>query len=128
MLARYSFTGGGIQMRGNRTCDPNSGAPHNPHGQWFNPSCFTQPANYTFGNEHRNDIFGPRNTNLDISAFKELFLYDRLKVQFRTDAFSALNHPLPQEPQNTISSASTFGQITDWGGTRNLQLSLKVLW
>jgi len=54
MLARYSFTGGGIQMRGNRTCDPNSGAPHNPHGQWFNPSCFTQPANYTFGNEHRN--------------------------------------------------------------------------
>jgi hypothetical protein len=69
-----------------------------------------------------------RNANLDISAFKELFLYDRLKVQFRTDAFSALNHPLPQEPQNTISSASTFGQITDWGGTRNLQLSLKVLW
>lgn len=122
-----SFTGGGIQMRGNRSCDPNSGAPHNGHGYWFNTACFSQPANYTLGNERRNDIFGPRNTNVDMSAFKELELHDRLKMQFRTDAFSALNHPLPQEPNNTISNTQ-FGRITGWGGARSLQMSLKVLW
>ena len=128
-----SNTGGGIQMRGNRYCDPNAGAPHNGHGMWFNTACFIpagtngQPASNTFGNERRNDIFGPRNTNMDLSAFKEFELHDRLKMQFRTDAFSALNHPLPQEPNNTISSAQ-FGQITGWGGARSLQMSLKVLW
>jgi len=122
-----SDTGGGIQMRANRTCDPNKGAPHT-FAQWFNVSCVNnQPANETFGNEQRNDIFGPRNTNLDLSAFKEILIYERLKLQFRTDAFSALNHPLPDEPNNTVGG-SQAGQVTAWGGARTLQLSAKVLW
>ncbi len=121
-----SYTGGGIQMRGNYSCNPNNG-PHT-NAQYFNTSCVnTQPANGTFGTEHRNDIFGPRNTNVNLSAFKELTIYDRLKFQFRTDAFSAFNHALPKEPVNTISAAN-FGQITSWGGARTLQLSAKILW
>jgi outer membrane receptor protein involved in Fe transport len=121
-----SYTGGGIQMRANESCNPNKGAPRN-FAEYFNTSCFSQPGNGTFGTERRNDIFGPRNTNVDMSAFKEFAIYERLKFQFRTDAFSALNHPLPQQPQNTLGS-STFGQVTGWGGTRNLQLSAKILW
>jgi outer membrane receptor protein involved in Fe transport len=120
-----SNTGGGIQMRANESCNPNSGP--KTFAQYFNISCFSQPATNTFANEQRNDIFGPRNTNLDLSGFKEFAIYERLKFQFRTDAFSALNHPLPQQPQNTFSGA-TFGQITGWGGARTLQLSAKILW
>jgi hypothetical protein len=55
-------------------------------------------------------------------------VYDRLKLQFRTDAFSAFNHPLPQQPQSTIATTATFGAITGWGGARTLQLSAKILW
>lgn len=120
-----SNTGGGIQMRGQESCNPNNGP--KTFAEYFNTSCFSQPATNTFANEQRNDIFGPRNTNLDLSGFKEFPVYDRLKFQFRVDAFSALNHPLPDEPVNTIS-ASNFGQITGWGGARNLQLSAKILW
>jgi len=132
-----SNTGGGIAMRGDPTCNPNHGGPHT-NAEYFNTACFpypkvrgngtdtSEPPANTFGTESRNDIFGPRNTNVDLSAFKEFAIYDRLKFQFRTDAFSALNHPLPQQPQNTISAAN-FGQITGWGGTRMLQLSAKIL-
>ena len=121
-----SNTGGGIQMRGNETCNPNTGP--KTAAEYFNTSCFSQPAVNTFGNERRNDIFGPRNTNIDFSGFKEFPIYDRYKFQFRADAFSALNHPLPQQPQSTIATTATFGRITGWGGSRTLQLSAKVLW
>jgi hypothetical protein len=121
-----SNTGGGIQMRATETCNPNTGP--KTTAQYFNTSCFSQPATNTFGNERRNDIFGPRNTNVDFSAFKEILIYDRLKFQFRTDAFSVFNHPLPQQPQNTLATTATFGQITGWGGARTLQLSAKILW
>ena len=121
-----SYTGGGISMRGNITCNPNDG-PHT-NAQYFKTACVnTQPPNGTFGTERRNDIFGPRNANVDFSAFKEIFIYNRLKFQFRMDAFSAFNHPLPKQPVTTIS-ASNFGQITSWGGARTLQLSAKILW
>jgi hypothetical protein len=121
-----SYTGGGIQMRGQESCNPNTGP--KTFAQYFNTSCFTQPLAGTFANERRNDIFGPRNTNVDLSAFKEFPVYDRLKLQFRTDAFSAFNHPLPQQPQSTIATTATFGAITGWGGARTLQLSAKILW
>ena len=120
-----SNTGGGIQMRAEETCNGNNG-PHTVT-EWFNTTCYTNPAVNTFGNERRNNLVGPRNTNLDLAAFKEFPIWENLTFQFRTDAFSALNHPLPDQPQNTCCTG-TFGEITGWGGARNLQLSTKVLW
>ncbi|HEX4032079.1 MAG TPA: TonB-dependent receptor [Terracidiphilus sp.] len=120
-----SNTGGGIQMRAQETCNGD----HGPHtfAEWFNTSCYQQPAENTFGNERRNNLNGPRNTNLDLSAFKEFPLWETLTFQFRADAFSALNHPLPDQPQSTCCTG-TFGEITGWGGARSIQLSTKVLW
>jgi Carboxypeptidase regulatory-like domain len=120
-----SNTGGGIQMRAQESCNGN----HGPHtfAEWFNTSCYQQPASNTFGNERRNNLNGPRNTNLDLSAFKEFPLWETLTFQFRADAFSALNHPLPDQPQNSCCTG-TFGEITGWGGARSIQLSTKVLW
>ena len=120
-----SNTGGGIQMRAQETCNGNSG----PHtiAEWFDTACFGQPAVSTFGNEQRNDLNGPRNTNLDLSASKEFLLFENLKFQWRTDAFSSLNHPLPDQPNNTYGKG-TFGTISGWGGARTIQMSAKLLW
>jgi len=120
-----SNTGGGIQMRALQTCNGNNG-PHT-FAKWFNTSCYHNPAVNTFGNERRNDLNGPRNTNLDLAAFKEFPIWETLTFQFRADAFSALNHPLPDQPQSACCSG-TFGEVTGWGGARNLQLSTKILW
>ena len=120
-----SNTGGGIGMRAEETCDGNKG-PHT-FAEYINTSCFKNPAENTFGNEQRNDLNGPRNTNVDMSVFKEFPLYNRFTFQFRVDAFSALNHPLPQLPDNNVNDGN-FGQITGWGGARSLQFSGKFLW
>lgn len=120
-----SNTGGGITMRGQRSCNGNSGP--KTFAEFFNTSCYANPAENTFGNERRDDIIGPHNTNLDLSAFKEFPVWENLTFQFRTDAFSALNHPLPDDP-NASCCSGTYGEITGWGGARTLQFSGKVLW
>jgi len=128
-----SDTGGGLQMRSTQTCNGNSGAsnfvPHaaNVLAPYFKTSCYANNANYVFGNEMRNDLNGPRNTNLDLAAFKDFQIWDNLKFEWRTDAFDALNHPLPGMPTQSVTSG-TFGEITSKGNSRTIQLSAKILW
>lgn len=121
-----SNTGGGIYARAQQSCNGNSIA-NRSFTEFFNTSCYAQPAVNTFGNERRNDIVGPRNTNLNVAVSKEFSIYERLKFQWRTDAFSVLNHPLPQAPDATMTD-STFGQVTSWTGQRTIQLSGKFVW
>ena len=94
---------------------------------YFNTACYSVPTTNVFGNERRNDLNGPQNTNLDLAAFKEFEIWENLKFQWRTDAFDALNHPLPGEP-NTSCCSGSFGEITSKGNARTIQLSAKFLW
>jgi hypothetical protein len=77
-----------------------------------------------FGDEQRDNIIGPRTTNLDLSLFKLFAIREGQSLEFRTDFFDALNHPLLGIPSATVSS-STYGQITSITGQRTVQLSLK---
>jgi hypothetical protein len=120
-----SNTGGGINNRALETCNGNNGPKST--SQWFNTSCYAVPAQNTFGNERRNNLIGPRNTSVDLSIQKEFEIRENLKFQWRTDAYSALNHPLLTLPNATVGS-STFGKITSASGARVIQLSAKVLW
>jgi hypothetical protein len=113
-------------MRANQICDGNSGAPRT-FAQWFNTACFTKPGVGQLGNERKNNLTGPRNTNLDISLSKQFPVWKEDAVQFRSDFFDVLNHPLPQAPASSIATASTFGQITSVPGVRSVQLSVKVI-
>jgi hypothetical protein len=127
-----SNTGGGIQNRATQTCNGNSGTNFVPHAAnalatYFNTACYSVPTTNVFGNEMRNDLNGPKNTNLDLAAFKEFELWENLKFQWRTDAFDSLNHPLPGMP-NQSCCTGTFGEITSKGNSRTIQLSAKVLW
>ena len=120
-----SNTGGSITNRAQESCNGNNGP--RVVTQWFNTSCYAVPAVSTFGNERRNNLVGPRNTNVDLSVSKDMEIHDNLKFQWRTDAYSALNHPLLNLP-NTSCCTGSFGQITSAGGARVIQLSARVLW
>jgi hypothetical protein len=94
---------------------------------WFDTSAFTQPDTGVFGNEKRNDMRTAGLNNLDLSLFKNLSVVEnRMTVQFRAEAFNALNHPQLGAPGNQLGSGN-FGVIsfTQIPG-RQVQLGLKV--
>ncbi len=108
--------------------DPNAG-PHTPN-QWVSRSAFEQltPAANPgqFGNEGRNSVRGPGIAAADISLFKSFAVTEKSRLQFRAEAFNALNHPNFMLPENDLASPA-FGQILQAASPRLLQLALKLI-
>ncbi|MGH9401734.1 MAG: hypothetical protein ACRD2P_06470 [Terriglobia bacterium] len=61
----------------------------------------------------KNDYFGKEN---------------RYNLQFRLEAFRALNNPQWGGPNTNIQAGSAFSTITSDTGRRNVQVALKFLW
>jgi outer membrane receptor protein involved in Fe transport len=117
-----SNTGSYHAMRANQVCDARLN--HPTKAEWFNTSCFVQPATYQLGNERRNNLIGPHNTDTSLSFSKNFPLEREQLIQFRADLFHAFNHPLWGAP-NASTTATNNGTITSFGGSRSIQLSLK---
>ena len=124
--------------------------------QIWNPAAFTM-VGYQFGtvgDSPKGYCSGPRQVNLDMSVYKTWRVGERLSLQFRFDAFNALNHPqftsgningggvtgvscgtTACSPQNNVvtsttgSPSSTFGQSTAIrpDSNRQLQYALKFI-
>ena len=95
--------------------------------QWFNPAAFTVPAPYTFGNAARNLLFTPGDIVIDLSVLKDFAIHERLKAQFRAEAFNAPNHFNWGGPASNISVPASVARITSGGDARIIQFGLKLL-
>ena len=108
--------------------NPNAG-PHTPN-QWVNPADFLRLNPNTqagqFGNEGRNVVRGPGIADLDLSLFKNFYIGEGKRIQFRAESFNVVNHPNFQLPENDIASPE-FGQILQAAPPRLFQLALKFL-
>ncbi len=63
----------------------------------------------------------------DASAFKHFYLTEGVKLQFRAEAYNALNHANFNAPNTTVTN-SNFGKVTGTAGPpRQWQLALKLL-
>ncbi|MHB1701959.1 MAG: TonB-dependent receptor [Acidobacteriaceae bacterium] len=94
--------------------------------EYFNTAAFAPAAFGTFGNVHRNNIYGPGFQNVDASLFKILFPERRIHGEFRIEAFNTLNHTNLNNPVSAIS-AGTYGQIKGADSPRVLQFGAKIL-
>ncbi|MFL6416936.1 MAG: carboxypeptidase regulatory-like domain-containing protein, partial [Bryobacteraceae bacterium] len=107
---------GGVQSRLNR---------------YFNTSCYSVPAAYTFGNESRTDpvLRGPGIANFNFALFKRTAITERLNIEFRTEAFNLFNR-VQFSPPNTVATTnanSTFGVISAQVNTpRLIQFGLRL--
>ncbi|MFN0109737.1 MAG: hypothetical protein ACKVZH_12860, partial [Blastocatellia bacterium] len=103
---------------------------------WFNTAAFLNPALYTFGSTP-NTISQFRNPGamiFDVSVFKNFRLTEKLKLQFRGEAFNAPNHVNLGFPgtgfspnASGVNASTSLGRITSARDPRQFQLGLKVI-
>ncbi|MBI4910782.1 MAG: TonB-dependent receptor [Acidobacteria bacterium] len=93
----------------------------------FNTSAFVANAQYTLGDLGRNTMRNRPDFNWDFSALKDFVFTERLRMQFRFEAFHASNTPRFGQPGQSFGTAA-FGTITGADTPRNLQLGLKLVW
>ena len=75
----------------------------------------------------RNALIGPGARTVDLSLFKNFHLTERLRFEFRAEAFNLANHPVYSNP-NTDITAGNFGQIlgTTLFSERQVQFAAKL--
>jgi hypothetical protein len=110
-------------------------------GRSVNPAAFIFPPTGRQGSEPRNDIPGFGLVQADLSIGRKFALRDRFDLQFRAEAFNALNHPNFTNPKalffpfGGILLSSTqmlngglggLNALFQQGGPRSLQLSLRL--
>jgi Carboxypeptidase regulatory-like domain len=98
-----------------------------------NPEVAVAPPPFTLGNAPRSygDCRSRGQNNATLSLFKD-FLLPKLRegarLQFRIEAFNALNHPQFDAPDTHVNGGN-FGVITSTAnGPREVQLALKLYW
>jgi hypothetical protein len=121
-----------------------------PGGRALNPAAFNPPSGNSVGNAPRNFARGFGVWQMDIALRREFSVYDRLKLQFRAEAFNVFNHPnfgtinpfycSPDPTSPNYSPGCTFGQATatlanslgglsslyQMGGPRSMQFALHL--
>lgn len=102
---------------------------HKRLNRYFNTSNFSQPAAFTLGNgpAYYNNLRGPGLNSTDLSFFKEFGAAERIKAEFRAEAFNILNHVQFSNPDTGVTDTN-FGVITSQANSpRQLQFGLKLM-
>jgi hypothetical protein len=128
----FSASGTSLNAPGTRQT-PNQVGPFHvlggigPNALWFDTTAFTPITTQTIGNMSRFKFAGPRFFNLDAAMFKRIAVTERIRMEFRAEAFSVTNTPQFDQPNANASDAAGFGHITNTiGGNRTVQLSAKL--
>uniref|UniRef100_Q026X8 Cna B domain protein n=1 Tax=Solibacter usitatus (strain Ellin6076) TaxID=234267 RepID=Q026X8_SOLUE len=135
LTASPNVTGFGYGLRPNVTpgCNPKLDGPAQSRlNGWFNFSCFTVPAAYALGSESATDpvLRGPGINNFNVSLLKKTTVTERLKLEFRGEAYNLFNRVQFGPPNTGITTAAnpTTGQIrSQINNPRLLQFALKLL-
>jgi hypothetical protein len=100
--------------------------------RWFNTNNFVNRINnpslpqYRYGNNARNNLIGPPLVDVDFSVVKNFRFSERRGVEFRSEFFNMLNHPIFGQPGTTVGTQN-FGVITATRvDSREIQFAIKL--
>jgi hypothetical protein len=74
-----------------------------------------------------NSLDGPGYKDVDASIFRDFTIFERVKFQFRGEATNVFNFVNLSNPGGTLSSTSSFGQISGASGMRVIQVGGRLL-
>jgi hypothetical protein len=110
-----------------------------PGGRAINPNAFSAP-NSGLGDAPRNFAKGFGAWQMDLAVRREFPIHERLKLQFRAEAFNVFNHPnfgainsnfgtatFGQATASLASSLGTLSPLYQQGGARSIQFALKLI-
>ncbi|MFN7924628.1 MAG: hypothetical protein U0Q16_31285 [Bryobacteraceae bacterium] len=104
--------------------------------QWFRTDAFVNPPDFELGNVGRTtpDVRHPGAANFDFSLMKNTHLTERVRLEFRAEAFNAFNRVNLGLADDNFSPgpdgknrSSTFGTVTSARDARIGQLALKLI-
>jgi hypothetical protein len=75
---------------------------------WINPAAFASPAGQ-FGTAPRDLLRGPGTWQIDMAAGKTFPLWERGRLEFRSEFYNIFNHPQLGQPQSTFNPGNTTG-------------------
>ncbi len=95
--------------------------------RWFDRTAFAPAPAYTLPNGSRTEpnLRNPGMKTFDMGLSRTQKIGERFHVQFRAEFFNAFNTPQFDAPNGSVTSVN-FAKITSAGGTRNIQLGLRV--
>ncbi|HEY3458649.1 MAG TPA: carboxypeptidase regulatory-like domain-containing protein [Bryobacteraceae bacterium] len=100
---------------------------HPSSQEWFNTGAYASPAVYHFGTSGRNQLRTQGFRNVDLSLFRQDQITERLKSEFRVEAFNLTNTATFGTP-NTNFTSPAFGVVSSTVSTaRQIQLGLKLI-
>ncbi len=111
-------------QRPNRVGDPNNFAGRSV-AEYFNIADFTAAPQFTLGTSSRNPVRGPGLQNADLMIGKTFAITERVRLEFRAEAFNVSNTPPLGDPNGTFGSAA-FGSITSAGNPRDFEFVGKI--
>jgi hypothetical protein len=106
--------------------DPNLGASARSLYRWFDTEAFRQPAPYQFGNQGVNMVRATNRLSLNGSMLRDFPVNDRLRFQFRGEAFNLLNNAFFGLPGQILGNAD-FGIVSAAAAPRQVQLGLRLV-
>ncbi|MBI2685666.1 MAG: TonB-dependent receptor [Acidobacteria bacterium] len=106
--------------------NPNMDTGERTVNKWFRTEVFSSPAQWTIGNAGRGAIWGPGLRSLDFTISKYFSVTERIRLQYRAEAYNLSNSPYFANPNVTVG-AGTFGRITAVSNSaRQMQMALKL--
>jgi hypothetical protein len=142
-----NLTGGGDGARPLMVGDPNV---PKKFLKWYDPSAFAEPVQYSggvcpatgcppltianIGTMPRSPIRGPGINNWNTSIFKNFTVKERMRFQFRAEAYNTFNHTQYSGVDTTITynaagvnTRPSSGNITSARDPRILQFALRIM-
>jgi outer membrane receptor protein involved in Fe transport len=116
-------------------CNPTLPASERSADSWFKTECFRNPPNFVIGNVPRTlpSTRGPGYQDLSLSVFRNFNFTERVKMEFRGEAFNAFNFVNFNEPNTTfmpnaqgVNTNPNFGRVLGSFPARRIQFGLRL--
>jgi len=110
-----------------RLKDPVLSADDRTLTRYFDTSAFLPAPTYSLGTDSRTQprLRGPGIKTLDFIVSRNQPIRERVNLQFRAEFFNAFNTPQFGDPNGNVT-ATNFGEITSAGGSRVIQMGLRL--